>query len=117
MSNIEELAFKSGERDVSQYKNMPLDTLKTPDEWAFIYRMATRACQYGTKNFMKTPLTILTVALCLSPRPMNAVDGIDPAIVKEAIHAAHTLGMRDAAYTQDNIGLVRLTVEDIEEML
>jgi hypothetical protein len=31
---------------------MPLDTVKTPKEWAFIYRMITGACQYGTASFM-----------------------------------------------------------------
>jgi hypothetical protein len=49
---IEELAFKTGSRDISQYQNMPMETIKTPDEWAFIYRMITGACQYGTKHFM-----------------------------------------------------------------
>ena len=49
---LEELAFKTDDRDVSQYKNMPPDTTKTPKEWAFAYRMITGACQYGTNSFM-----------------------------------------------------------------
>ncbi len=54
---IEELLFKSGGRDVSQYKGMALDTVKTPDEWAFVYRMITGACKYGTREFIKTNST------------------------------------------------------------
>jgi hypothetical protein len=50
----EELAFKTGNRDVSKYKNMPSDTKKTPDEWALVYRMVTGACRYGTREFMKS---------------------------------------------------------------
>ena len=49
----QELAFKAGSRDVSQWRNMPMSTKKTPQEWAFIYRMVTGACQYGTQEFMK----------------------------------------------------------------
>lgn len=49
----QELAFKAGSRDVSQWREMPLTTKKTPQEWAFIYRMVTGACQYGTQDFMK----------------------------------------------------------------
>ena len=48
-----ELAFKTGDRDVSQYKNLPLDTVKTPDEWALAYRVITGACRFGTKKFME----------------------------------------------------------------
>ena len=51
---VQELAFKSGERDISQFQNMPKDTVKTPQEWAFVYRMVTGACQYGTKRFMES---------------------------------------------------------------
>ena len=51
---VQELAFKSGDRDVSEFKNMPKDTLKTPEEWGFIYRMITGACQLGTKHFMES---------------------------------------------------------------
>ena len=51
---IEELAFKTAIRDISQYKNMPMDTVKTPDEWAFVYRMATGSCRYGVTQFMKS---------------------------------------------------------------
>ncbi len=50
---VEELIFKTGNRNIEEYKNMPLDTIKTPDEWAFIYRMVTGACRYGTEQFVK----------------------------------------------------------------
>ena len=48
----QELAFKTGNRDISQFKNIKMTTVKTPDEWAFIYRMVTGACQYGVQQFM-----------------------------------------------------------------
>ncbi len=48
----QELAFKAGSRDVSQWENMPRDTVKTPAEWAFVYRMITGACRYGTDQFI-----------------------------------------------------------------
>jgi hypothetical protein len=51
---LEELSFKGGSRDVEQYRNMPLDTLKTPSEWSFVYRMVTGACQLGTREFLKS---------------------------------------------------------------
>ena len=51
---VEELMFKAGKRDVEQYKNMPLETEKSPQEWAFVYRMVTGACQHGTKHFMES---------------------------------------------------------------
>ena len=51
---IEELVFKGGVRDVEQYRDMPLDTVKTPSEWALIYRMVTGACQFGTREFIKS---------------------------------------------------------------
>jgi hypothetical protein len=50
---LEELTFKLGDRNVDQYKNMPKHTRKSPEDWAFIYRMVTGACQYGTKQFME----------------------------------------------------------------
>jgi hypothetical protein len=49
---VRELQFKTGNRDVSQWNNLDPKTAKTPDEWAFVYRMITGACQYGTKDFM-----------------------------------------------------------------
>lgn len=49
---LEELAFKTANRDVSQYRNMPLDTLKTPNEWAIVYHVVTGACRQGCKIFM-----------------------------------------------------------------
>ena len=49
---LEELAFKTGERDIESYRNMPVETVKSPQEWAFIYRMVTGACKSGTKHFM-----------------------------------------------------------------
>ena len=50
----QELMFKIGPRDVSQYRNMPLTTTKTPAEWALVYRMVTGACQYGTNQFIES---------------------------------------------------------------
>ena len=49
---VEELAFKTGERDVSEYKGLPPETEKTPEEWASVYRRITGACQYGTRSFI-----------------------------------------------------------------
>ena len=49
---IDELAFKTASRDVEQYRNMKRSTKKTPEEWAFTYRIITGACQAGTKSFM-----------------------------------------------------------------
>ena len=49
---VNELLFKSGNRDIEAFRNLPLDTVKSPEEWAFVYRMVTGACQYGTKDFM-----------------------------------------------------------------
>ena len=51
---MQELAFKTEKRDVSQYKNMPMTTKKSPNEWALIYRAITGACKYGTDCFMGT---------------------------------------------------------------
>jgi len=51
---LEELAFKIGDRDIDQYRNMPATTCKSPDEWAFVYRMVTGACRYGTQSFMES---------------------------------------------------------------
>ena len=50
---VEELVFKDAKRDVSQYKNMPLDTTHTPKDWAFIYRYITGACKTGVKMFLE----------------------------------------------------------------
>ncbi len=50
----DDLAFKSGDRDVSEFKGMALDTVKTPNEWSFIYRRVTGACREGTAQFMKS---------------------------------------------------------------
>ena len=51
---LEELAFKTGERDIDTYRNMPLDAIKKPDEWALIYRIITGACKSGVENFMSS---------------------------------------------------------------
>jgi hypothetical protein len=51
---IDELAFKEGSRNIDQFRNMPLETKKSPVEWAMVYRMVTGACQYGTKSFMES---------------------------------------------------------------
>lgn len=50
---LEELAFKTGSRDVSQYRGLPLKTRKSPQQWALVYRTITGACQYGTQDFMQ----------------------------------------------------------------
>ena len=47
-----ELKFKTSDRDTSQYDGLSLDTVKTPDEWAIIYRTITGACQEGVDMFM-----------------------------------------------------------------
>jgi acyl-[acyl carrier protein]--UDP-N-acetylglucosamine O-acyltransferase len=49
-----DLAFKQGNRDIDEFINMPLDTIKSPEEWAFIYRCITGACQYGIEQFIKS---------------------------------------------------------------
>jgi hypothetical protein len=49
---IEELEFKGAERNIDQFRDMSLDTRKTPSEWAFVYRMVTGACRLGTADFM-----------------------------------------------------------------
>ena len=54
----QELLFKTGSRDVSQYRNMGRDTAKTPAEWAIVYRMITGACQYGTNKFIESHRTL-----------------------------------------------------------
>jgi len=51
---VAELAFKTGKRDVSEYKNLPAKTTKTPQEWAIAYRAITGACRYGTEQFIKS---------------------------------------------------------------
>ena len=48
-----DLAYKTADRDVSAYQNMPMDTAKPPYEWATIYRVITGACQTGTEHFIK----------------------------------------------------------------
>ncbi len=56
-SSLEEamadLLYKTADRDVSKYQNMPLDTIKSPHEWSTVYRIVTGACQYGTQQFMQ----------------------------------------------------------------
>jgi len=49
---VAELSFKLADKgDLSDLYNMPLDMIKTPMEWGYIYRRATGACQQGTDNF------------------------------------------------------------------
>ena len=50
---IDELHFKEMSRDVEQYRNMPLNTKKSPKDWALIYRAITGACKLGTDMFME----------------------------------------------------------------
>ena len=48
----EALLFKTANRDVSAYKNMAMDTVKSPIEWAVIYSIVTGACEAGCRHFM-----------------------------------------------------------------
>ncbi len=48
-----DLLYKSMDRDLSAYKNMPLSTSKTPYEWAAIYRVITAACSTGAEMFIE----------------------------------------------------------------
>ena len=50
---MQELAFKTAKRDLTQYRAMPLDTSKTPKQWALVYRDITGACKLGAEMFMK----------------------------------------------------------------
>ena len=50
---LADLTCKMAYRDVSQYKNMPMDTVKTPDEWAIIYRIVNGEGRYVTWQFMR----------------------------------------------------------------
>ena len=47
-----DLMFKTADRDIEKYRNMPIDTVKTPYEWATVYRIITGTCQYGTQDFI-----------------------------------------------------------------
>jgi len=51
---LRELQFKIVDRDVSQYRNMPKDTKKSVEDWAFVYRVVTGACRFGTEHFIKS---------------------------------------------------------------
>jgi len=48
----EALLFKTADRDVSAYRNMSMDTVKTPMEWAVVYHVVSGACETGCKMFM-----------------------------------------------------------------
>ena len=50
---LAELRFKTEKRDISQYKNMPLNTVKTTYEWSLIYRAVTGACKAGSDMFIE----------------------------------------------------------------
>ena len=50
---MEELTFKTADRNVDSYRNMSLDTVKPIEEWVVIYRIITGACQFGTREFLK----------------------------------------------------------------
>ena len=50
---MQELAFKTAKRDLTQYRAMPLDTSKTPKQWALVYRDITGACKLGAEMFMQ----------------------------------------------------------------
>ena len=50
---LAELALKLSDKgDLSDLRGLPLDTVKTPTDWAFAYRRATGACRLGTETFM-----------------------------------------------------------------
>lgn len=51
---LREIKFKTGDRDVSEFRNMPKDSKKSPSECAFVYRMVTGACQFGTERFIES---------------------------------------------------------------
>ena len=51
---LADLAFKSISKDVKQFRNMPKDTTNTPQEWGFIYRAITGACQSGVNMFIES---------------------------------------------------------------
>jgi hypothetical protein len=51
-SALADLSFKTADRDMSKYRDMPADTVKSPREWAIVYRIVTGACQTGTEQFM-----------------------------------------------------------------
>jgi len=50
---MEELAFKTSSRDLSQFKDIKLEDKKTPNEWGLIYRAITGACKLGVDDFKK----------------------------------------------------------------
>ncbi|MFA7333396.1 MAG: hypothetical protein WC130_03785 [Kiritimatiellia bacterium] len=55
---LAELAFKLADKgDLSDLRAMPMDTVKTPQEWGLVYRRATGACKSGTKHFMAQKVT------------------------------------------------------------
>lgn len=59
--------------------------------------------------------TILYTALILLAYPSETQSSsFNPAL---AVRIAYEQGLRDARFTADDIGLVRLTVNDIEELL
>lgn len=67
---------------------------------------------------MKPLLTLLTIAFCLKPIETIAIDGVDPAFVKQAIEAAAWAGYEEGKlYGRDELGLVRLSLEDIEDLM
>ena len=49
----ESIVYKIQDRDLTVYKNMPVDTIKTPKEWAAVYHVVTGACIAGCEDFMK----------------------------------------------------------------
>ena len=55
-----DLAFKKMSKDVEQFRDMPKNTIKTPEEWGNIYRAITGACKAGVENFMQSKGKIKT---------------------------------------------------------
>ena len=48
-----DFTFKTANRDLSRFKNLPDTTKKTVAEWAVDYRIITGACQFGVESFIK----------------------------------------------------------------
>jgi len=48
----EDLSFKNSKKNADEWKGLPLTTVKTPIEWAGVYRDCTGACTAGIKQFI-----------------------------------------------------------------
>jgi hypothetical protein len=50
---LEDLAFKVGSRDIEQYRNMTSETRKSVQQWVYVYRTITGACELGVQQFLE----------------------------------------------------------------